>query len=121
MEDLRPLALTWDTLPSDTALPVTLTPTSTFVSERQALLTKGDRNLIDQLTVLLCVPASEALAAPTHPLPIAAGSLLGQWSAAFGKAVNAKGFRRWVDAQGIDPKSVRVHNSTLSATVGNRP
>lgn len=121
MEDLRPLALTWDTLPSDTALPVTLTPTSTFVSERQALLTKGDRTLIDQLTVLLCVPASEALAAPTHPLPIAAGSLLGQWSAAFGKAVNAKGFRRWVDAQGIDPKSVRVHNSTLSATVGNQP
>ncbi|MDI3252718.1 MULTISPECIES: hypothetical protein [unclassified Pseudomonas] len=116
MEDFHALALTWDT-----ALPVTLKPTSTFVSERQALLTEGDRNLIEQLTSLLCAPASQALAAPIHPIPIAPGSLLGQWSAAFGKSINAKGFRAWADAQGITPKSLRVQNSTLSATVGNQP
>ena len=84
MEDFHALALTWDT-----ALPVTLKPTSTFVSERQALLTEGDRNLIEQLTSLLCAPASQALAAPIHPIPIAPGSLLGQWRAAFGKSINA--------------------------------
>ena len=121
MEDFSALALTWDALPGDTALPVTLKPTTTFVSERQALLAQGDRHLIEQLTSVLSTPASQALAAPSHPIPIAAGSLLGQWSAAFGKAINAKEFRAWVDAQGIDTHSLRVRNSTLSATVGNQP
>ncbi|AMS21661.1 hypothetical protein AYK59_16560 [Pseudomonas synxantha] len=121
MEDFRTLALTWDALPSDTALPVTLKPTTSFVSERQALLTEGERNLIEQLTALLSIPANQALAPPTYPVPIAAGSLLGQWRAAFDKAINGKAFRAWVNAQGIEPESLRVHSSSLSATVGGQP
>ncbi|MBV4482551.1 hypothetical protein [Pseudomonas khavaziana] len=121
MEDFRTLALTWDALPSDTALPVTLKPTATFVSERQALRVEGDRNLIEQLTGVLAIAASQALAPPSQPLTIAAGSLLGQWSAAFGKAINGKAFRAWVDAlEGFEQESLRVHNSTLSATVGGQ-
>lgn len=121
MEDFRTLALTWDALPSDTALPVTLKPSTNFVSERQALRMEGDRSLIEQLTGVLAIAASQALAPPSQPVTIAAGSLLGQWSAAFGKAINGKAFRAWVDAlEGFDHESLRVHNSTLSATVGGQ-
>ena len=121
MEDFRALALSWDELPADTALPVTLKPPTTFLSERQALLVEGDRSLIEQLTLLLRPSTGQDLPPATQPVSIAAGSLLGQWCAAFAKAINGEEFMAWANAQGIDAKTLRVHNSNLRATVGGQP
>lgn len=116
MEDFRALALTWDSLPGDTALPVTTAPSRSDLNERQMLRVGGDQALLEQLTRALSPPPGETPAPPSQPVPIAENSLLGQWAAVFSKAINSKDFIAWANVQGFDLQTLRLHNSTLSVT-----
>ena len=71
MDDFRALALAWDTLPSETALPVTISPTTAYLTERRSLRAEGDKALIKQLTSLLSTPSDQELPLPTQPANIA--------------------------------------------------
>ncbi|NWN63826.1 hypothetical protein [Pseudomonas allii] len=121
MDDIHALALTWDSLPSDTPLPLSISPSSAYLSERQTLRNEGDPPLIAQLTRLLATSSNQALPLPTHPLPMIEHSQLGQWCEAFCKAINQKDFIDWANAQGFDLATLRVHNSRLSVTAHGQP
>ena len=113
MDDFRALTLAWDTLPSETALPVTISPTTAYLNERRSLRAEGDKALIKQLTSLLSTPSDQELPLPTQPANIAERSQLGQWAEVFSKAINQKDFMAWAETQHIDVQTLRVHNSTL--------
>ncbi|WP_460136543.1 hypothetical protein [Pseudomonas sp. S1_E04] len=121
MDDFRALALTWDTLPSDTALPVSISPSTAYLSERQDLRIEGDQALITQLINLLSPASGQAFPSAGQPLPIPGHSQLGQWSDAFSKAINQKDFIAWAEAKHFDFKTLRVHNSTLMVSARRRP
>lgn len=120
MDDFHALALTWDAQPSDLALPVSITPSTHYLSDRQALRTAGDQTLITQLVYLLATASDQPLPAATHPVPIAEFSLLGQWGEAFCKAINQEDFLDWAHAQQFDFHSLRIHGSRLSVIAAGR-
>ncbi|MFN3355168.1 MAG: hypothetical protein ACK418_04005 [Pseudomonas sp.] len=121
MDDFRALALTWDTLPDETALPVSINPSTTYLRERQDLRIEGDQALITQLVNLLSPASGQALPSARQPLPIPGHSHLGQWSDAFSKAINMKDFIAWAEAKRFDFNTLRVHDSTLLVTARRRP
>ncbi|RQO46184.1 hypothetical protein [Pseudomonas sp. KBW05] len=121
MDDFQALALSWDDLPSDTALPVTSRPTEAFLNERRNLRTEGDQVLIAQLIERLLLPSSQARLLSLLPIPVPEASLLGQWCAVFYKAINQHDFIAWAVAQGFDFGTLRVHDSALHVTARGTP
>jgi len=121
MDDIHALALTWDSLPGDTPLPLSVSPSIGYLNERQSLRSEGDTTLIAHLNRLLAIASNQSLPPPTHPVPMVQHSQLGQWCEVFCKAINQKDYIDWAKAQGFDLATLRVHNSRLSVAAHGQP
>ncbi|QHF45310.1 hypothetical protein PspS35_16510 [Pseudomonas sp. S35] len=113
MDDLNTLALAWNDPPSDIALPITTAPGNTYSSEIQTLRTEGDSALIALLISRLSTLPNEGMPGAAEPVAVPAQSMLGLWSEVFRKAINSTPFIAWAEAQRVDLKTLKVHNSAL--------
>ncbi|GAA0267649.1 hypothetical protein [Pseudomonas rhodesiae] len=120
MDDFPSLALSGADPHDGIAMSVTVGPSSATPLEPQTH-PSGDAALIARLISLLSGTTDAALPAATTPVPIPELSLLGQWCAAFSKAVNSKDFIAWAATEGMVLSTLRVHDSNLHVTAHGVP
>ena len=121
MDDATTFGLMWNTLPDDTAEPITPGPVHAYLSPPQALHAVGDNALITQLIGLLSGGAEAQLPTPAQPVQVPAQSLLGQWSGLFSKAIHASHFMAWAADRNLDLKTLSVRTSTLHVSANGQP